>query len=119
MKRYEKMRDLLRSGKEKFVRLDGAQLVKHAFGLVTEARRRSRRPGLFYIFAEPSARNDSIIAPEELLRHRDEVARFGKAVAGDEVAFRSTSYREWLASWQVRDPEIAAHRNAIVNAFSP
>src|SRR6185437_1170507 len=33
MKCYERMRDRLRSGQEKFVHLDAAQLVKHAFGL--------------------------------------------------------------------------------------
>src|SRR6202008_4644116 len=52
MKRFERMRDRLRSKEETFEHLDAAQLVKHAFGLVTTARRRGLTPALFYIFAE-------------------------------------------------------------------
>ena len=53
MKGYERMRDRLRSGQEGFVHLDAAQLVKHAFGLVTEGRRRTRMPVLFYLLPNP------------------------------------------------------------------
>jgi hypothetical protein len=35
--------------------LDAAQLVKHAYGLVTEGRRIGRKPILYYLFAEPTA----------------------------------------------------------------
>jgi hypothetical protein len=117
MKRYEAMRDRLRSGTERFVHLDAAQLVKHAFGLVTEGVRRHRTPVLFYIFAEPAARNGHAIAPDDITRHRAEIFRFTEAVAGDEVSFRSASYREWLATWQRLDGDIIAHRKAILELF--
>jgi len=50
MGHYATMRDALRSGEVRFHHLDAAQLVKHAFGLVTEARRLSRRTVLFYLY---------------------------------------------------------------------
>jgi hypothetical protein len=93
MKGYEGMRDRLRSGEETFVHLDAAQLVKHAFGLVTEGRRRTRAPALFYIFAEPAEGGGHPVAAAALARHRDEIARFAQSVAGDEVTFHSASPR--------------------------
>jgi hypothetical protein len=119
MNSYKRMRDRIRSGEEGFVHLDAAQLVKHAFGLVTEGRRRNRTPVLFYLFAEPAARNGHAIVPVDLARHRDEIARFAEAVAGDEVIFRSASYREWLGTWRSLDSIIAAHGQAIMDSFKP
>ena len=119
MKGYEGMRDRLRSGSEKFVYLDAAQLVKHALGLVTKGGRRKRKPVLFYLFAEPATRKGHPIAPDEFARHRREIARFAELVAGDEVAFHSASYREWLGSWRLLDRDIAAHADAILEFFEP
>lgn len=119
MKRYERMRDCLRSTEERFVHLDAAQLVKHAFGMVTEGRRRDRTPVLFYLFAEPAVRNGRAIVPEDLARHREEIARFAEAVEGDEVAFHSASYREWLGTWPRLDSKIESHKQAIMEVFAP
>lgn len=119
MKRYEAMRNRLRAGDERFLHLDAAQLVKHAFGLVTEGRRRGRAPVLFYLFAEPAAMKGRAIPPEALVRHRSEVARFADSVAGDEVAFHFASYRNWLAAWPTGDIGIADHGRAILEAFAP
>jgi hypothetical protein len=55
MAAFEAMRDQLRSGERTFEYLDAAQLVKHAFGLVTDAARRGRAPLLLYLFAEPAS----------------------------------------------------------------
>ena len=119
MRRYEQMRDRLRSGDEKYAYLDAAQLVKHAFGLVTEGRRRCRVPVLFYLFAEPAARNGRAIPGEDRARHREEIAQFAEAIAGDEVAFHSSSYREWLSTWAQVDPMTAAHGEAVMTMFEP
>lgn len=119
MKGYERMRDGLRSGSETFVHLDAAQLVKHAFGLVTEGGRRKRNPVLFYLFAEPAVRNGHPITSDDLAQHRHEIARFAEFVAGDEVAFHSASYREWLGRWRQLDRDIAAHADAIIASFKP
>jgi hypothetical protein len=96
MGRFAATRDALRSGELRFRHLDAAQLVKHAFGLVTEARRLSRRPVLFYLYAEPDARGERQISAEDHRRHREEIAAFAQAVDGDEVTFLSTSYLQWI-----------------------
>jgi hypothetical protein len=119
MKGYERMRDRLRSGEQSFEHLDATQLVKHAFGLWTEGGRRKRAPVLFYLFAEPAARNGRAITQDELARHREEIARFAEAVAGDEVKFYSASYREWLKTWRGHNNDIATHGQAIIEAFAP
>lgn len=110
---FEAMRDSLRSRPEQFESLDAAQLVKHAFGLVTEGRRKEKQPYLIYLFAEPreyAAQRQS---------HRQEIARFAAAVNGAEVGFGAISYRDWLASWPDADPELVAHRAAIIERFQP
>lgn len=111
-----RMRDDLRSGAIRFRFLDAAQLVKHAFGLVTEARRLSKQPVLLYLYAEPATRGLVPIPAENLRDHRREIALLSKAVAGSAVRFASNSYAEWMASW----PEATAdHRQAVVERFEP
>lgn len=119
MKGYERMRDRLRAGEERFAFLDATQLVKHAFGLVTEGRRRKRTPVLFYLFAEPAERNGRAIAPDDLVRHREEIDRFADTVAGNEVAFHYESYREWVKRWRGLDSKVAAHGQEVMRRFSP
>ncbi|RDE04960.1 hypothetical protein [Sphingomonas aracearum] len=94
------MRDTLRAGATTFVHLDAAQLVKHAFGLVTEGRRLGKVPVLFYLYAEPERRGSVVVSPEALQRHRAEIADFAIAVAGAEVRFAACSWREWLVGWR-------------------
>ena len=119
MKRFARMRDRLRSGDIMFEHLDAAQLVKHAFGLVTTARRRSLAPALFYVFAEPESRNGRPIDRAALERHRQEIALFAGEVDGDEVAFRNASYRDWFATWSDAEPDLVLHRDALIERFAP
>jgi hypothetical protein len=118
MRRYEDMRDKLRSGATQFRHLDAAQLVKHAFGLVTEARRRNRKAVLYYMFAEPAARDGKAIPESDFARHRQEVVDFASAVDGDEVRFHAGSYRQWISTWP-QDDEIQANGRAILETFAP
>ena len=115
MGRYSAVRDALRSGELKFEHLDAAQLVKHAYGLVTEGRRLGKLPVLFYLFAEPTERVGKTIPTGDLARHRAEIAAFADAVTGDEVTVLSASYLEWLDTWrgstEVKDHAIALRRN--------
>jgi hypothetical protein len=116
MRRYCDVRDALRRGDLRFTHLDGAQLVKHGYGLLTEGRRQGKEPVLFYLFAEPTSR---AVQPVPLLyhqRHRDEISAFSSAVAGDEVVFLSASYREWLDSWDP-DTEAAQYAAALSERF--
>ena len=116
MKRFERMRDQLRSGEKSYRHLDAAQLVKHAFGLLTTARRRNLAPALFYIFAEPGARDGKPIDQAMIRDHRAEVESFGDDIAGDEVEFGFSSYRDWLATWPgaARD-----HAQNLIARFAP
>lgn len=116
MKPFELMRDRLRSGEMKFEFLDAAQLVKHAFGLVTDAKRKGKQPALVYIFAEPSELSGRQIPESSWSQHRAEVAEFAEAVAGAQVKFSSVSYKEWLALFH-RDA--ALHAQRVLDAFSP
>ena len=50
MEPYEAMRDVLRSGECRFELLDATQLIKHAFGLVTDAGRKGKAPVLVLKF---------------------------------------------------------------------
>lgn len=116
---FEAMRDNLRAENIRFEYLDAAQLVKHAFGLVTDARRKGLKPALVYLFAEPEMRDGKPIGAAAHARHRAEIARFAEAVDGAIVAFHALSYRDWLASWPDQDFEMANHGKAILAAFRP
>lgn len=111
------VRDALRSGELQFRHLDAAQLVKHAFGLVTEGRRLGKRPQLFYIFAEPAVLAGKAIPSEDHARHRVEIATFAAKIAGDEVRFASGSYHEWLSTWTEGTDE-GQHAVALRRLFS-
>jgi hypothetical protein len=114
------MRDRLRAATEQFEFLDAAQLVKHAFGLVTDGRRKTKQPYLVYLFAEPQEYQGRPIGEDIKQKHREEIARFAAAVAGAEVGFGAISYREWLAAWPPGpDPALAAYRAAIIEHFRP
>lgn len=116
MKPFEDMRDRLRSGASRFEYLDATQLVKHAFGLVTDARRKARQPALVYIYAEPTEISGRPISEVARLQHRSEIAQFAEAVAGAEVKFSVTSYREWLKLMQ---GDAAHHAARVETAFHP
>ncbi|WP_439817264.1 PGN_0703 family putative restriction endonuclease [Zavarzinia sp. CC-PAN008] len=115
---FEQVRDTLRSGGLAFAHLDGAQLVKHAFGLVTDGRRRDKVPVLLYLFAEPAWLGGKPISAAVLARHRAEIAQFAELVRDATVRFHALSYRDWLAGWPELGP-IGDHARAITAAFAP
>lgn len=94
---FEDMRDGLSEGLVPFERLDAAQLVKHAFGLRTEAKRRQKSAHLVYLFAEPAFWSDGTRIPEaDIETHREELLQFSDAVANAEVTFSHLSYSELI-----------------------
>ena len=111
---FIRVKDLLRSGELAFRFLDATQLIKHAFGLVTDGRRRGLSARLVYLFAEPRSVSESVLA-----RHRAEVGRFAGLVEGAEVGFSSLSYREWIARWESAEPDVAAHGRTVLATFEP
>lgn len=110
------MREMLRDGDAAFAYLDAAQLVKHAFGLVTEGNRIGKVPVLLYLYAEPAMRGTSAITPEKLARHRGEIVGFATAVGDAAVRFAACSYREWFSGWT---GDAHDHANALVERFQP
>lgn len=91
---YSEMQEL-RQNPTKYLALDAAQLIKHAFGL---ARCFADRPVLLlYLFWEPL----NAVEFPEFARHRDEFGLFSKRVsAGSTVSLRSLSYPELFLEWQ-------------------
>ena len=123
MKGYEDVRDMLRANGRLYDFLDAAQLVKHAFALRTEVHRRGGNltPILLYLYAESNAwPNGRPIGDDEKAKHRQEIARLARDVAGDEVVFVSCSYRRLLQDWaRHQDGRIRAHAAAVIRRFSP
>ncbi len=123
MAHYCAMRDALADGSTTFRHLDAVQLVKHAFGIVTQARKTSNTAVLYYLYAEPTRWAGTTEAPipdadREL--HRQEVARFAEAVAGDEVKFASGCYADALALMSSSPiAEVRHHAEAVAAAFAP
>lgn len=118
MRRYEAERDAIRVGRGTR-HLDAAQLVKHAFGLVTQAGIAMKQPILVYLYAEPGCWPDGRRIAEELrMAHRAEIETFGQAIAGDAVRFAAISYATLLASFADADSEgVRRHGEAVRTAF--
>lgn len=110
------MRDSLRRKPRSYRYLDAAQLVKHAFGLSTEAKRLNRSPVLLYLFAEPPS-----VSSSARLEHREEIETFSAAVRGARVRFAATSWAEWLSRFVGPNapPAVSAHAQAMRLKFQP
>jgi hypothetical protein len=122
MGRYEAVRDRLRAETLCFEHLDAVQLVKHAFGLRTSAKRKHLgRVALLYLYAEPESWGcGKPVLKSHVERHREEVRRFGELVAGDEVEFRSMTYHNLLSTWtQSEDQGVQMHASAVRARFRP
>lgn len=99
MQPFAEMRDALLSGDAIFKHLDAVQLVKHAFGLQTQAAREGRKAILLYLHAAPERWPDErMIEAAQIERHAAEIEKFSQAVARAEVDFRSCSYRALLVA---------------------
>ena len=118
---FERMRDNLASGQITFLTLDAAQLVKHAFGLRTQAVRRGKKAMLLYLYAEPKAYPDGrAVLAASVAQHRQEVTKFADAVSAfdNDVAFAALCYAELLEYWtRCPDDSVRAHAAAILGRF--
>jgi hypothetical protein len=125
MTRYGVVRDGISHGTLEFSHLDGAQLVKHAYGLRTavsgDGRYRGRRAVLVYLYAEPQTWVDGrSVASDQIRRHREEVSSFEELVEGDEVAFRALSYSALVDRWRhTGDRQLVEHAAAITDLIGP
>jgi hypothetical protein len=57
------------------------------------------------------------VPDSDLQRHAEEIARFGDAVKGDAIAFRSCTYRALLSSWLRADSRHVRAHAAAVHAY--
>jgi restriction endonuclease-like protein len=99
---YQWLRDGLGNRPSLFKRLDAVQLVKHAFGLRTQAHARGKAPVLAYAYAEPKAWPPPTVNPisdDARTQHAEEVRWFARMVGGAEVRFMSFTYVELLATF--------------------
>ena len=125
MRGYERIREELHADPDRYRHLNAAPLVKHAFALRTEVHKPNGRvlaPILYYIYAEPQSwpKSGAPVGEGAHGRHRQEIERFAAAVAGDEVAFVSCSWRRLLETWACDDDErIRAHADAVAARFAP
>lgn len=108
------MRDLLLADPAVFCHLDAARLVKHGYGLVTEAKRRGKSPVVLYLYAEPT--KGRAIPAQAFTDHRSEIARFGGEVAGSTVRFVTCSWREWLTTFP---SNLSDHTDRVIARFQP
>jgi hypothetical protein len=116
---FEVIRDALKSGAKKYKYLDAAQLVKHAFGLRTQANKTGKKARLIYLYAEPMAFPDGrAIAHSDIAAHRAEVADFAAAISNsDETAFHSLSYGRLLREWAASGNEALRHHAGAIRAL--
>jgi hypothetical protein len=125
MSGYETIRDRLYVNPRAYRYLDAGQLIKHALGLRTAVIREppathyGKRPVLVYLYAEPTAWPDQRAIPREThAEHAAEIESFANTVAGNEVEFRSMTYRTLLMCWSAsRSPDLQRHAQALSERF--
>jgi hypothetical protein len=118
---YELLRDQIGTGKLSFKHLDGVQLIKHAFGLRTEAQLKNKSPVLVYLYAEPVGWPDGRVIPVSSLKlHAQEASEFAHRVEGAEVTFRICTYRNFLKTFlRSASADVRRHGREILETFTP
>jgi hypothetical protein len=118
---YEKVRDELTTGQRHFSFLNAAQLVKHAFGLRTQANKNGKLAKLVYLYAEPKHYPDGrSMLSADIIAHRKEVGAFANAIATtlSDVEFFCLTYSELLKSWaRSNDRDVRIHSKLISQHF--
>lgn len=117
MAAYDRLRAELTSGRLRFRHLDAVQLVKHAYGLRNQARKRGKGAVLVYLHAAPAAwASGKPVDPAAIRAHAAEVAGFAARVKGADVVFVPVRWSDLLAQW-ANVPALAGHVAAIRARF--
>jgi hypothetical protein len=117
MARYTGLRKALAAGQLTYRHLDAAQLVKHAYGLKTQAVKRGLGGVLVYLHAAPALwASGKPVDPKAISRHATEIADFAARVKGDDVTFVPLRWGELLNQWS-QTPATAAHAAAVRGWF--
>jgi len=119
MQGYDRLRRTFAGGAQRFAVLDMVQLVKHAYGLRTEAQRRAKRPVLIYLYAEPAKwASGKVVDPARTAQHRKDIGLFAQSVEQDEVSFAAMTWSELLLLWS-GNPACAPHAARVLELFGP
>jgi len=114
---YDRLRGALVAGAVTFRHLDAVQLVKHAYGLRTQAKKRGLGAVLVYLHGAPAAwANGKPVDPAAIRAHAAEAAAFAARVKGADVVFAPLRWSDLLAQW-AGVPGLAAHAAAITARF--
>lgn len=114
---YDALRAELSAGRLRFRHLDAVQLVKHAYGLRTQGRKRGLGAVLVYLHAAPAAwANGKPVDPGAIRAHEAEVEAFAARVRGADVVFAPLRWADLLAQW-AGVPALAAHAAAVTARF--
>jgi hypothetical protein len=118
---YERLRDQIDRGEQTFKHLDAVQLVKHAFGLRTEAQKKIKSPVLVYLYAEPAVWPNGRSTPMSSLNlHKQEASEFARRVEGAEVIFRTCTYASLLETFmRSTSVDVRKHGRKIRETFMP
>ncbi len=121
MERYERVRDRLKDQSLKPKHLDAVQLVKHAFGLRTQAGKDDKSAVLVYLYAEPDTWPDGRkVSAQAKSVHFEEIQQFASDVSGAEVKFCACSYSDLLQTFAMSaDPGIRQHGQLVMEKFNP
>lgn len=119
MARFTALRKALTDGQRTYRHLDAVQLVKHAYGLRTQAVKRGQGAVLVYLHAAPALwANGKPVDPTAQQRHAAEIVDFAQTVRGDAVAFVPLAWSDLLALWS-SVPALSNHAAAIRDRFGP
>jgi len=114
---YDALRAELAAGRLRFRHLDAVQLVKHAYGLRNQGRKRGLGAVLVYLHAAPAAwASGKPVDPAAIRAHAVEVAEFAGRVKGADVTFVPLRWADLLAQWAGL-PALAAHAAAVTARF--
>ncbi len=117
MAAYDALRGDLAAGRLRFRHLDAVQLVKHAYGLRTQGRKRGLGAVLVYLHAAPAAwANGKPVDPGAIRAHEAEVADLAARVKGADVTFVALRWADLMAQW-AGIPALADHAAAIRARF--
>jgi hypothetical protein len=111
---FDWVRNSVKDGSLLTRHLDCAQLVKHAFGIRTQAQKLRTQAALAYVYAEPARWPEGRpISKADIAAHRAEVASLQASLSGAEVLFASVTYQALLKAFLV-SPDHGAQRHAAI-----
>ena len=114
----EMLRMQSKVGCKTYQRLDVAQLIKHAFGLIYTFP--NRPVTLIYLYWEPSNLQELTTNMKSVFdKHKQEIVDFSNRVCGSKPKFMAKSYSELWQLWEQDAPQwLIDHLNEVKSRYS-